>query len=88
MIALLAPDVKPSARFRQVDTPPQQALRAIGVFSRSRIRDRSPAGARYVDASDDPAWSYLVSLGLVWVDTATLRPTVGLTSAGRGYTTD
>ena len=37
---------------------------------------------------DDPAWSYLVELGLVWLDTATSSVRLGLTSAGRGYATD
>jgi hypothetical protein len=37
---------------------------------------------------DDPTWSYLLELGLVWLDTATVPPTLGLTSAGRGYATD
>jgi len=36
----------------------------------------------------DPAWSYLLSLGLVWVDTATQPARLRLTSAGRGYATD
>ena len=34
----------------------------------------------------DPAWSYLLELGLVWMDTES--QTLGLTSAGRGYATD
>ena len=37
---------------------------------------------------DDPAWSYLLSLGLVWFDPAARESKVGLTSAGRGYATD
>ena len=35
---------------------------------------------------DDPAWSYLLELGLVWSDTES--QTLGLTSSGRGYATD
>jgi hypothetical protein len=37
---------------------------------------------------DDPAWSYLLELGLVWLDTAREPATYRLTSAGRGYATD
>jgi hypothetical protein len=37
---------------------------------------------------DDPVWSYLLSLELVWLDTAALPSTVVLTSAGRGYATE
>ena len=48
-----------------------------------RFQEGSPA-----PLADDPAWSDLLSLGRVWVDAATLRRTVGLTSAGRGYATD
>ena len=36
---------------------------------------------------DDPAWSYLLGLGLVWSD-ADVPQTLGLTSAGRGYATE
>lgn len=37
---------------------------------------------------DDPVWRYLVSLGLVWLDTDVEPATILLTSAGRGYPTD
>jgi hypothetical protein len=37
---------------------------------------------------DDPVWSYLLELGLVWLDAAAVPPKLGLTSAGRGYATD
>jgi hypothetical protein len=48
-----------------------------------RLQEGLPAAR-----ADDPAWDYLISLGLVWRDTARLPPTHGLTSAGRGYATD
>jgi hypothetical protein len=48
-----------------------------------RLHEQSPS-----PRPDDPAWSYLVSLGLVWLDTAAMPPTVGLTRAGRGYATE
>lgn len=35
---------------------------------------------------DDPAWSYLLELGLVWSDAES--QTLGLTSSGRGYATE
>jgi hypothetical protein len=48
-----------------------------------RLHEGSPA-----PAFDDPAWSYLLSLGLVWTDGATRPATHRLTSVGRGYATD
>lgn len=49
-----------------------------------RLHEQGPAPGR-----DDPVWSYLLSLGLVWLDTAPSGPsTYRLTSAGRGYATD
>jgi hypothetical protein len=39
-------------------------------------------------ACDDPVWSYLLSQGLVWLDTVSAPSTHRLTSAGRGYATD
>jgi hypothetical protein len=37
---------------------------------------------------DDPAWGYLLELGLVWLDSATEPVTHRLTSVGRGYATE
>jgi hypothetical protein len=48
-----------------------------------RVQEGSPA-----QGSDDPVWGYLVSLGLVWLDTDVRPATIRLTSAGRGYATD
>lgn len=48
-----------------------------------RLHAQSPA-----PGGDDPAWSYLLSLGLVWLDTASGSSTHRLTSAGRGYATE
>ena len=49
-----------------------------------RLNEKTPAPGR-----DDPVWSYLQSLGLVWLDTAASgSPTYRLTSVGRGYATD
>lgn len=48
-----------------------------------RLHEPAPAPVR-----DDPAWSYLLSLGLVWLDTASGPSMYRLTSAGRGYATD
>ena len=48
-----------------------------------RLHGQSPT-----PSGDDPAWSYLLSLGLVWLDTASGSSTHRLTSAGRGYATD
>jgi hypothetical protein len=48
-----------------------------------RLGEQSPA-----PGLDDPAWSYLLSLGLVRLDTARRPWTHRLTSAGRGYATD
>jgi hypothetical protein len=48
-----------------------------------RLQGGSPA-----PGPDDPVWSYLLSLRLVWLDTATVPATLGLTSAGRRYATD
>lgn len=49
-----------------------------------RLHEHAPPPDR-----DDPVWSYLLSLGLVWLDAAPSGPsTHRLTSAGRGYATD
>jgi len=48
-----------------------------------RLQEQSPA-----PSPDDPAWSYPLSQGLVWLDTATQPSTYRLTSAGRGYATE
>jgi hypothetical protein len=48
-----------------------------------RLHAQSPAPGR-----DDPVWAYLLSLGLVWLDTAAGPSAHRLTSSGRGYATD
>jgi hypothetical protein len=48
-----------------------------------RLHAQSPAPDR-----NDPVWSYLLSLRLVWLDTASGPSKHRLTSAGRGYATD
>jgi hypothetical protein len=48
-----------------------------------RLHAQSPAPDRA-----DPVWGYLLSLGLVWLDTDSGLSTHRLTSAGRGYATD
>ena len=48
-----------------------------------RLHEHAPAPDR-----DDPVWSYLLSLGLVWLDTASGPSTHRLTITGRGYATD
>jgi hypothetical protein len=48
-----------------------------------RLHEQSPA-----PGPEEPVWSYLLSLGLVWLDTATLPATPRLTIEGRGYATD
>jgi hypothetical protein len=48
-----------------------------------RLHAQSPAPGR-----DDPVWGYLLSLGLVWLDTASGPSAHRLTSSGRGYATD
>jgi hypothetical protein len=47
------------------------------------VQEGSPA-----QGPNDPVWRYLVSLGLVWLDTDVRPATIRLTSAGRGYATD
>jgi hypothetical protein len=42
----------------------------------------------HAPGADDPAWSYLVALGLVWMETDSQPSRLGLTSAGRSYATD
>jgi hypothetical protein len=49
----------------------------------SRLQKRSP-----VPCLDDPAWTYLLALRLVWLDTASEPARFRLTVAGRGYATD
>jgi hypothetical protein len=48
-----------------------------------RLHAQSPVQDR-----DDPVWGYLLSLRLVWLDTASEHSTHRLTSAGRGYAAD
>ena len=48
----------------------------------SRLQQQSP-----VPGIDDPAWSYLLALRLVWLDTATEPARLRLTVTGRGYAT-
>jgi hypothetical protein len=48
-----------------------------------RLHAQSPAPGR-----DDPVWGYLLSLGLVWLDSASGPSAHRLTSSGRGYATD
>jgi hypothetical protein len=48
-----------------------------------RVQEGAPAqGPR------DPVWSYLMSIGLVWLDTDVQPATIRLSSAGSGYATD
>ena len=66
--------------------PPAQRLHALThaeLEALRRLQEGSPA-----PSLDDPAWSCLMGLGLVWLDSATVPGTHRLTSAGRGYATD
>ena len=49
----------------------------------SRLQHQWP-----VPGLDDPAWSYLLALRLVWLDTATEPARLRLTVTGRSYATD
>ena len=59
------------------------ALTRYELEALHRVADGSAA-----QRLDDPAWEYLVQLGLVWLDTEEQPATVRLTSAGRGYATN
>jgi len=48
-----------------------------------RLQEQSPA-----PSAEEPAWSHLLSIGFVWLDTATQPSTYRLTSAGRRYATE
>jgi hypothetical protein len=48
-----------------------------------RLQEGSPA-----PDTDDPAWTYLADIKLVWLDAHARPATYRLTSSGRGYSTD
>lgn len=66
--------------------PPTRRVHALTydeLEALSRLQEHAPT-----PDIDDPAWSYLLALGLVWLDMSMQPATYRLTSAGRSYSTD
>jgi hypothetical protein len=63
-------------------------VRARGVNDYEYLALRQLQEGAPAPAADFPVWGYLLSIGLVWIDSKGQSPMVRLTPEGRSYSAD